>query len=205
MAEPFSLDRMPTHIHVPLPAHVASQMQAVAEQRARDVEAGAATAWGTAQIDLLISQLRAAGVLPEGIVPEGVQTKHSGSGSVGDAVASTGKPSVSSQELPPLLPGMSEDTLRLMVVRYYSKLPEAVLRESALAFRKDAHRVMRDVLMMLGSAHSVYLSKPVDWVRLKSTSEALVVEHGAKLTNIFVDAIKASSLSIQEDSTPAKD
>lgn len=56
---------LPTHINVPLPAHMAAQMQAIAEQRAKDIEAGAATAWGTAQTDWLIAKMREAGMFKE--------------------------------------------------------------------------------------------------------------------------------------------
>ena len=56
---------LPTHINVLLPAHMAAQMQAIAEQRARDIEAGAATSWGTAQADWLISKMREAGMFKE--------------------------------------------------------------------------------------------------------------------------------------------
>ena len=56
---------LPTHVNVLVPAHMAAQMQAIAEQRAKDIEAGAATAWGTAQADWLVAKMREAGVFKE--------------------------------------------------------------------------------------------------------------------------------------------
>lgn len=172
------------YILLPLPAHVASQMQAAAEQRAKDVEAGGGTVWGTAQADMMIAKLRAIGALP----PE--------------SAASTPIPpaSAASSPAPALLIAhdLDENALRALVVSFYASMPEHLRQEAALAFRKDARRVMYDALIALSSTYSIGRGRDVDWNELASNVETMLAAHPAKISDIFKDAINASARTGQK-------
>lgn len=199
-AEPFSLDKMPTHIPVPLPAHTASQMQAAIEQRSKDVDAGAATAWGTAQADLLISQLRAAGVLPEGVVSAEAAKKDGASApedTASEPAAAASEEVSQAEPFPVLLLDLDEERLRYMVGRLYLGLSEKRLHECTLAFRKDSLGVMRDALLTFSGAYSLVHGSTVDWESLSVNIAKVLDGHQAKLTSMFVDALKAAARANQ--------
>ena len=199
-AEPFSLENMPTHVPVPVPAHVASQAQAAAEQRAQEIEAGAATVWGTAQADLFLSQLRAMGVLPEEIVPNGIAKNKNNTASSPEAIPQHTPPSApeqaatevpdTNQSLPTLLLDLNEELLRFIVTRFYSGLSDERLHECTLAFRKNTAGVMRDTLLTLSGAYSVLKGSEVEWNALIANVESILDHHREMITNIFVDALK---------------
>ena len=204
VATPFAIHRGvdgSMYFTVPLPAHTASQMQAAAEQRARDVDLGAASVWGTAQADWYLAQLRAAGLLPPS-APRAASAPEAAASAapVPEAAASS---AAQHETAPPpasvrrLGPGMDDDTLRHLIALFYESDTEKALQEKTYAFRRDTRRAMKDVLIIAASLYSLGQGHGVDWARLEATAQNLVDTHGPQITAIFLEGIKTAARARQ--------
>ena len=160
------------YVNVPLPAHVASQMQAAAEKRADDVANGAALDWGTAQLDQMLGKLA---------------REHA------KAVAAASDPL--SADVPPLIaaPGvvLDEETIRRAVQEMFKTQDKSTNTDYTIAFRKNSKAVMEDALVLIGALQAVSNGKSVDWENLHKQARDLVANHPRQLVSIFVGASKA--------------
>lgn len=201
LAEPFPTDPkdFPSHIQVPLPPQTESRAQAAIEQRAKDIESGAATVWGTAQADLLIKQLRESGVLPHGNTPEGdassapTATLRDPSGPVSTSEKEAEQAGQAKAEFPTLLLDLDEDRLRIMLERLYTGLSDERLHESTLTFRKHPNEFMRDAILVLAAMYSMAHDTQVDWNSLHTKVDELLINHRSRVANLFVNALKAAA------------